>query len=134
MSKNRRSLSDNNSIDLKSSDFRVSVFDKPASGLICNMNGKCKESISKHYKVRLLSYAKYQSMTSRPALKNKFISIRNNTRNNSNNSNNNKNNSYINNTSNCFSFVKFNNNDRKESVVIPIIATACPNLFQCHQQ
>ena len=110
VSKNRRSLSDN-SIDLKSSDFNVSVFGKLAIGLKCN--GKHKEAISKDCKVRLLSCAKYQSMTSRPALKNKFISTRNNTRNNSNNSNNNKNNSYNNNTSNCFSFVKFNNNDRK---------------------
>ena len=73
--------------------------------------------------VRLLRHAKYQSMTSRSALKNKFISITNNAGNNSNNSNNNKNNSSA---SNCFSFVKFNNNDRNENKRI-----SHPNYSHC---
>lgn len=113
--KNCISLSNNISIDLKSNEFRVSVFGKQPIGLKGNMNGKWKESISIDCKVRFLSYAKYQSMTSRQVLKNKFVSIRNNTGNNGNNSNNDKNNSHSNNTANCFSFVKVNNNDRNEN-------------------
>ena len=87
------------------SNNRVSVFGKPAIGLKGNMNDKHKEPISMNRKVCFLSCAKYQTVTTRPTLTNKFFSIRSNTGNNSNNGNNN--NSYCNNTSNCLSVAKF---------------------------